>query len=812
MIDWSSCKISPKRHEDGTNGNKQHDPFSSHRQQAHRGVPAVAVSGSLQMQGIPKRSIEMGFRSIPARLLARRRASTGRYNHCEIFGNSRGVSRPARSGTPSFPTTERTIHRSLGVWNRRFYATQQYGHSDSNDKNNKIGLFSIPGLIYPSDFQRLTKQAIQESDSLRDSIPSSIDSQSHARDALYQLDQISRTVCNVIDAAELCRSAHADPHWRDAANSAFLELQDYIATLNTDQRLYNALALVEDGYYSDLSEEERRFCFLLKREFELDGIHLPDEERENVKQLHNTVTTLETLFANNITNSHKQFWVDADLVEAVMPRHVLEANGATYGSDGKQVQLTAASPISHSITSFAASGSLRKEVYIETMTSCPENLDVLDAMIDARHQLARTLDFESYSHRFLQDKMAQSPRAVSDFLQDLQGRIQPAYRQEMGMLSHAKQQIEGDSEIEPWDVKFYVKLLKAQGGVDPNALAPFLSLSNCLKAMKLLTKTLFGIRMEEMDLEDGERWDIIQDGGNNSSRDDQIRKFVAWEEETGRELGTMYLDLHPRPGKYTHAAHFTVRCGCLENGPDSDYQKPIVALVCNMNTGQASFSSHQEVETFLHEFGHALHSLLSRTNFQHLSGTRAAMDFVETPSHWMEHYAWCEHFLPLLATNANGEPLPESMVRGLSQSRNQFRFLEMQNQIVLSNFDQTIFGPQVQSSDQRTPTKDVWASMHRQSGVPFAENTHWFTNVGHLVTYGAGYYGYLYSQVFADAIWNELFHKQSLNRSSGERIWKKMLIHGGARDANIMLEDLLGHKPTVDNYWKSLVESMKKKR
>lgn len=442
---------------------------------------------------------------------------------------------------------------------------------------------------------------------------------------------------------------------------------------------------------------------------------------------------------------------------------------------------------------------------METMTSCPENLDVLDAMIDARHELATTLGFESYSHRFLQDKMAQTPAAVSEFLQDLQGRIQPAYQQEMGMLSHAKQQIEGSAEIEPWDVKFYTKLLKAQGGVDPNALAPYLSLSNCLGAMKLLTKTLFGICMEEKELEDGERWDVIRDGGNGNT-DEPIRKFVATEEETGRELGTMYLDLHPRPGKYTHAAHFTVQCGCLENGPDSDYQKPIVALVCNMNTGQASFSSHQEVETFLHEFGHALHSLLSRTNFQHLSGTRASMDFVETPSHWMEHYAWCKHFLPILATNANGEPLPESMALGLSQSRNQFRFLEMQNQIVLSNFDQTIFGPRLQSG---MPTKDVWAAMHKQSGVPFAENTHWFTNVGHLVTYGAGYYGYLYSQVFADAIWNELFHQQSLNRSSGERIWKKMLIHGGARDANIMLEDLLGHKPTVDNYWKSLVESMR---
>jgi intermediate peptidase len=376
----------------------------------------------------------------------------------------------------------------------------------------------------------------------------------------------------------------------------------------------------------------------------------------------------------------------------------------------------------------------------------------------------------------------------------------------MAILSRAKQQVEGSAEVEPWDVKFYVKLLKAQRGVDPNELAPYLSLSNCLNATQILVHHLFGIKMQEVDLADAERWDIDEDDKGRSRRiipkDEQIRKFVLWEEESGRELGIMYLDLHPRPAKYTHAAHFTVRCGCLKDGPNSEYQTPIVGLVCNMNTGQASFSSHQEVETFLHEFGHALHSLLSRTNFQHLSGTRAALDFVETPSHWMEHYAWCEEFLPLLATNQNGEPIPEHMVQALRRSRNQFRFLEMQSQIVLSNFDQIIFGSRRGNSSLLSPSK-IWAEIHRLNQVPFAEGTHWFTNVGHLVTYGAGYYGYLYSQIFASGIWNELFHKKSMTRESGEKIWKKMLIHGGARDANMMLEELLGHKPTVDHYWNS---------
>jgi intermediate peptidase len=342
-----------------------------------------------------------------------------------------------------------------------------------------------------------------------------------------------------------------------------------------------------------------------------------------------------------------------------------------------------------------------------------------------------------------------------------------------------------------------VKQIKAQKGLDPAQLAPYLSLENCLDGMQVLIQQLFGIQMQEEPMQDEERWDSVV-GLQPPPFEERIRKFVFTDDEE-RNLGTMYLDLHPRKGKYTHAAHFTVRCGCVVDGPDSEYQSPIVALVCNMNTGEASFSSHQEVETLFHEFGHALHSLLSRTNFQHMSGTRAAMDFVETPSHLMENYVWDPQFLPMLARTTSGEPIPESMIQSLRESHKLFKCLEMQNQIVLAMFDQHIFGAPSSAS-----TTDIWSGLHRQHAVPYAEGTHWHSNVGHLVTYGAGYYGYLYSQVFASDIWNQLFQEQSLERKSGEQIWKKMLIHGGARDANLMLKDLLGREPTVENFLKTL--------
>jgi intermediate peptidase len=177
------------------------------------------------------------------------------------------------------------------------------------------------------------------------------------------------------------------------------------------------------------------------------------------------------------------------------------------------------------------------------------------------------------------------------------------------------------------------------------------------------------------------------------------------------------------------------------------------------------------------------------------------MDFVETPSHWMEHFVWDPDFLGILCQR-HDQVMDHDSIQALAASRNQFRCLEMQSQIILSRFDQEIFGgPSIPGRPQK-----IWTQLHNEYQVPFVPETHFYTNVGHFVTYGAGYYGYLYSQVFAGAIWNELFTpKGSMDRTAGQRLWKGMLIHGGARDAKLMLFDLLGGKtPTIESFGHSL--------
>jgi len=652
------------------------------------------------------------------------------------------------------------------------------------------GLFSIKNLEQPSDFLKLGSEAMDTCDSLRKITSNQVDTpivtKGQASEILFVLDSISKHVCNVIDAAELCRCVHTDSQWRESATNTFSMLSDYIAQLNADKNLYRRLTnVIESNIFASLSEEQQRFATLLKAEFERDGIHLADEERETLRQLQNHLVELESLFQENITSSKKFFDVDAHLAEQIFPRDFLEANLPQSGKSDK-LTLSTDAYISNTVGRYSANPLLRKQVYMESMTSCPENLEVLESLRRVRHESATMQGFRSYAERCLSDKMARTPESVNKFLSMLQNRIREPYLRDMAIIQQAKQKVEGNSMVEPWDIPFYTGILRSSNGLDPAELSTYLTIPNCVEGMKILVQELFGIILKEEKLNEVERWD------HGVPVEERARKFVVIS-ENGQQLGTMYLDLHPREGKYVHAAHFTVKCGCAESVGAKGFQLPVVALICNLST-DGKILSHSEFETLFHEFGHALHSLLSRTTFQHMSGTRAAMDFVETPSHLLENFSWDPDFLRLVGKHhLTGNVIPEKMIQLLLQTRQEFKSIELQNQILYSRFDQALFGLPIDST-----SIEIFASLYRQHNIPYANGTHWHTRFGHLVTYGAGYYGYLYAQAFASDLWKEL-KLEKLNRSSGERLWKDLLGHGGARDPQKIIQDLLGRKhPSVD--------------
>ena len=430
------------------------------------------------------------------------------------------------------------------------------GAASGRNNSHSAGLFSIKTLKQPSDFLKLASEAIETCNSVRQTLASQIDtpitSIHQASETLFLLDSISKHVCNVIDAAELCRSVHSNPRWRDSASNAFAILSDYIGQLNADTNLYRALTSITSSHiFHSLSEEQRRFAVLLKAEFERDGIHLPDSERERVRQLQSHLTQLETLFQDNITNSPRTFFdVEATSVEQVMPRHVVESFVPQSGAPG-MITLSSDANIANTPGRYSTNSKLRRDVFMESMTSCPENLQVLEALRKIRHESATAQGFPSYADRALRDKMAQNRGTVALFLENLQHRIRDPYRKDMETIARAKQHVEGrgSGPVEPWDLSFYTGILKARNGFDTSEVATYFTIPNCIEGMKLLVKELFGITMKETAMSPEEVWDEATPG------ESKVRKFMFSSEDG--DLGTMYLDLYPREGKYVHAAHFT---------------------------------------------------------------------------------------------------------------------------------------------------------------------------------------------------------------------------------------------------------------
>ena len=692
--------------------------------------------------------------------------------------------------------------------------------------NTLPGLFSVPGLHAPCDFLNLAKKSMNQCDDIRQSLKSrlkpeflSLNNQESSKDileskrknaieVLHRLDSLSNHVCTVIDAAELCRCVHSSPQWRESASRAFHLLSEYISDLNADDGLYESLCahITSDAAtFEQLTEEQKRMAILLKSEFERDGIHLPKNERDELRSILQHITNLESTFSNNITTRKKYFKLEKGEVLRIIPKHILDAvvpPNLAADPESNKVTVSSDSHITNTLLKYSPSQSLRKEAYIESHTSCPENLDVLAALIDQRHHLALKLGCKSYAEKFLKDKMAGNPENVRYFLNKMNHKIKGGAKHEMEMISRAKQMIEGDSTLNSWDISFYSGLLKSQKHeLDLSELSPYLSVENCIEGMKLLVKSLFGLRIEEEPMTENENWVDYDDTGWNGSKNG-VHKLVLYEGKTDEMIGTLYLDLYPRNDKYVHAAHFTVRCGCAVNtDPKPEFQLPVVALVCNLSApsgNNISLLSHSETETLFHEFGHALHSLLSKTTYQHMSGTRAAVDFVETPSHLMEYYCWDPTFLSAMGKHySTGEPIPEPLLKKLMESKNSFQSLEIQTQILYALFDQELFGV---PSPTKESTTDIFARLHKENNVPYAEGTYWHTRFGHLVTYGAGYYGYLYDQVFAADIWETCLGDDPLKQEKGEILRKEMLMHGGARDPNVMLRSVLGRDPSIDAF------------
>ncbi|KAH7686976.1 mitochondrial intermediate peptidase protein [Dioscorea alata] len=650
------------------------------------------------------------------------------------------------------------------------------------------GLYGFSVLRTAKGFRRFVDEAIERSGEL----VSYVSLLPPSGEIIRALDEISDTVCAVIDSAELCRNTHPDREFVEEANKASMRIIEHLHFLNTNQSLYDAVKLAEG--IPLLTDEAQRAAHALRTDFEKGGIHLTADKLERVNKLNVEIAHIGREFNENIMIDPGSL----DIFPASrIPKHMHHCFKPIYQPIHKMTKgelkvedikkekgfrvRTDPSMLS-SILQFVSDAEVRKQSYITGNSAPHANLGVLNKLISARHELAQIMGCKSYAEFAIRSNMAASPVVVSSFLLNLSKIVKHKADEEfLSMCDFKRQMCCGENlDLEPWDESYFSSMMKSSSyDLDPSVIASYFPLSQCLEGLKIMVNSLFGATFHKVAFAAGETWhpDVI--------------KLSLHHPQEG-DLGFLYLDLYSRKGKYPGCAHFAIRGG--RQISETEYQLPIVALVCNFSTGTGSMTprlNHCDLETLFHEFGHALHSLLSRTDYQHFSGTRVLLDFAETPSNLFEYYARDYRVLKTFARHyVTGEAIPEKLVTVMNGARNMFAATELQRQIFYSMIDLTLFGEEAAALRD---TASVVSDLKRQyTSWKHADGTHWHTRFSHLINYGAGYYSYLYARCFASTIWQQVCREDPLSPTVGAAIRSKLLQHGGAKDPASLLRDFAG--------------------
>ncbi|XP_027103929.1 mitochondrial intermediate peptidase, mitochondrial-like isoform X2 [Coffea arabica] len=689
------------------------------------------------------------------------------------------------------------------LFRRRSLAAYVYGHVLNSHKVHtstapllqETGLYGFNHLKTPKGFRRFVEDAIERSNEL----VTFISGMPSAPEIIGAMDEISDTVCSVIDSAELCRATHPDREFVEEASEASLRINEYIHHLNTNHCLYMAVVKAEQDSHL-LNEEAQRVAHHLRLDLEKAGIHLPSEQLDRANQLNMEIVQLCREFNENIINDpgHMDIFPASHIPKKLhhLARPIYRTTSGAFGGSAwsmtnmkeKGFRLPTDPNTLSSILQWVSDAEIRKTAYIQGNSAPLGNLGVLDKLIAARHEFAQIMGHSSYADLAVHSSMASSPDVVLSFLLEMSEIVRPRADEEFKTIWNFKRERSGQlyGDLEPWDETYFTAIMKSAAyDLDSSVVASFFPLSQCLEGLKVLAESLFGVTFHHIPLAPGESWhpDVIK---------------VALHHPDEGDLGYLYLDLKSRKNKHPVCAHFAIKGG--RRLSETDYQLPIVALVCNfLGSKPASLLNHWEVETLFHEFGHALHSLLSRTDYQHFSGTRVVIDFAETPSNLFQYYAWDFRILKTFARHySTGDVIPEDLVKSMRGAKDMFSGTELQRQIFYALIDQKLFGEEASSMRD---TASLVAELKRQhTSWKHVDGTHWHTRFGHLASYGAGYYSYLYAKCFAATIWQKICEEDPLSLAAGSAIRHKFLQHGGAKDPGDILNDLVGKRILNSRY------------
>lgn len=580
---------------------------------------------------------------------------------------------------------------------------------------------------------------------------------------------------------------------RQRGERAEQDIQNWAIALSKRQDLYEAVKTLADSQ-PQLEGEAARLLEHSMRDYRRAGMLLPLEQRETLQKIEQQISELGIEFEKNIRQDETRVPLSADELAGMDNDFLsrLDASGNLYlvGMDY---------PTFYPIMNFCQNEATRHKVYVAyKRRGGKRNVEILEQILKLRRQAAQLLGYENAAAFEIEIRMAKTPQRVYEFYDKLRPLVRKKTERDWKELTTAKRQHTGNPEakLQPWDQFFYKKrLLSEKYAVDSKKVQQYFPIERVTEGLFSITQSLYGLEYRD-----------ITDQATSRGRPlwhPDVKLYEVWDKQKGEVIGEFYLDLYPRPNKYNHAAMWGIYPRKVWS--DGSVQKPLAALVCNFTKPTAdkpSLLTHDEVQTFFHEFGHCLHGILTETKLGEFSGTNVARDFVEAPSQMFENWVWNADVLKTFARHyKTGEPFPDKLLDGMLKARYLASGIEAEHQFFYGLVDMAYHTTSSEAIDTTQVADRLYGEIELYKPV---RNTFFQASFGHLVGYQAGYYGYMWSLVYAQDMFERFRQLGLLNPEAGMYYRKKILARGGSIDEMKMLVDYLGREPRMEPFLKHL--------
>ncbi|PQE21351.1 Peptidase family M3 protein [Rutstroemia sp. NJR-2017a BBW] len=621
------------------------------------------------------------------------------------------------------------------------------------------------------------------------------------------------------------QAVSADSKLRDASSKAD-EIMDE-ANIEASMR-EDVFKLVEAVWKKgeDLDPESKR---LLEKEYKSyirNGLGIPaGEKRDRFKEIKKRLATIATQFSKNLNEENGGIWFTAKELDGV-PEDVISGLEKGSGENEGKLKLSFKYPDLFPALKFAKDPETRRKVFMANENKLPANVPLFRETIILRDEAARLLGYKDHASFRIEDKMAKTPETVNEFLHDLKVQLTPGGEKEVEHLKGIKKQdlearglgSTNDGNYYIWDNRFYDRIMvENEYSIDENKIAEYFPLQSTIEGMLKIFEELFGFVFVEVNGE--EALSKISESGKGSDvlPHPDAKLFSVWDDEAegGSFVGYLYLDLHPRPGKYGHAANFNLQPGF--SYPNGTRRCPATALVCNFSKPtetKPSLLKHDEVVTLFHELGHGIHDLSGRTRYSRFHGTNTVRDFVEAPSQMLENWCWTPSQLKNLSKHyVTGEQIPDDLIAKQISTKNVNGALFNLRQLHFGIYDMTVHTPKSHEEAEAFKLSDLYNELRQEiTGLKGPETVGYKSDwgsgqstFGHLIGgYDAGYYGYLSSQVYSTDMFYSVFKQNPMDPKEGRRYRHMVLEKGGSQDEMTTLTEFLGRKPSTEAFYREL--------